>query len=101
MYYKFRNYLNNSKNFPIQATAAHVCNAALIKLSRLFKKNKIDGWIALQVHDEITCIVREDQAEFASELLKESMEKNVITERIDIPILAEPIIADSLADAKD
>ena len=101
MYYKFRNYLNNSKNFPIQATAAHVCNAALIKLARLFKKNKIDGWIALQVHDEITCIVREDQAEFAAELLKDSMEKNWVTERIDIPILAEPIIADSLADAKD
>jgi DNA polymerase I-like protein with 3'-5' exonuclease and polymerase domains len=100
MYYKFRNYLNNSKNFPIQATAAHVCNAALIKLSKLFKKNNIDGWIALQVHDEITCIVREDQAEFAAQLLQESMEKNVITEQIDVPILAEPQIADNLAEAK-
>lgn len=100
MYYKFRNYLNNAKNFPIQATAAHVCNAALIKLSKLLKKNNIDGWIALQVHDEVTCIVREDQAEFAAELLQESMERNAITEQIDIPILAEPQIADNLAEAK-
>lgn len=100
MYYKFRNYLNNSKNFPIQATAAHVCNAALIKLSKLLKKNNIDGWIALQVHDEITCIAREDQAEFVAELLKDSMENNWVTEQIDIPIIAEPQIADNLADAK-
>jgi DNA polymerase I-like protein with 3'-5' exonuclease and polymerase domains len=100
MYYKFRNTLNNAKNFPIQATAAHVCNAALIKLSKLFKKNRIDGWIALQVHDELTCIVRDDQAEFAAKLLKESMERNWITEQIDIPIIAEPTISKNLADAK-
>jgi len=100
MYYKFRNYLNNAKNFPIQSTAAHICNAALIKLSKLFKKNNIDGWIALTIHDEITCVVREDQAEFAAQLLQESMEKNWVTEQIDVPILAEPKIADNLADAK-
>jgi DNA polymerase I-like protein with 3'-5' exonuclease and polymerase domains len=100
LYYKYRNYMNNSKNFPIQSTAASVCNAALIKLSKLFKKNKIDGWICLQVHDEITCIVREDQAEFAAELLKDSMENNVVTAKIDIPILAEPMVADNLAEAK-
>jgi DNA polymerase I-like protein with 3'-5' exonuclease and polymerase domains len=100
MYYKFRNYMNNSKNFPIQATAAHVCNAALIKLSKLFKKNQIDGWIALTIHDEITCIVKEDQAQFAAELLQESMEKNWVTAKIDVPILAEPQIADNFAEAK-
>jgi DNA polymerase I-like protein with 3'-5' exonuclease and polymerase domains len=100
MFYRFRNLLNNAKNFPIQATAAHVCNAALIKLSRLFKENNIDGWIALQVHDEITCIVREDQAELGAKLLKESMEKNWVTARIDVPIIAEPLIADNLAEAK-
>jgi len=100
LYYKYRNYLNNSKNFPIQSTAASVCNAAMIKLSKLFKKHKIDGWLALQVHDEITCIVREDQAEFAAELLQDSMQNNVVTAAIDIPILAEPVIADNLADSK-
>jgi DNA polymerase I-like protein with 3'-5' exonuclease and polymerase domains len=100
LYYKYRNQLNNAKNFPIQATAAHVCNAALIKLSDLFVKYKIDGWIALQVHDEITCIVKENQAELASKLLKEAMEDNHITRQIDIPILAEPLIANNFAEAK-
>lgn len=100
MYYEFRNCLNNAKNFPIQATAAHVCNAALIKMARLMKKERIDGWICLQVHDEITCIVKEKHAERAAELLKESMEKNSITKQIDIPILAEPVISTNFADAK-
>ena len=98
--YRFRNSMNNAKNFPIQSTAASVCNAAMIKLSKLFKKNKIDGWIALTIHDEITCIVREDQAEFAAELLQDSMQNNWVTNKIDIPILAEPIVADNFAEAK-
>lgn len=100
IYYEFRTLLNNSKNFPIQATAAHVCNAALIKLAKSFKQKNIDGWICLQVHDEISCIVKEDQAELAAGLLKDAMENNVITAQIDIPIKAEPLIADNLAEAK-
>lgn len=100
LYYEFRTALNNAKNSPIQMTAAHVANNAMIKMADLLQEHEIDGWIALQVHDEITCIVREDQASFAAELLKDSMEDNRITRQIDIPILAEPMIADNLADAK-
>lgn len=100
LYYKFRTTLNNSKNFPIQATAAHVTNASLILLADLFDEHEIDGWICLQVHDEITCIVREDQAELAAELLKFAMENNSIAKQIDIPMVSEPLIADSFAEAK-
>jgi len=99
-YYRFRNLLNNAKNAPIQMTAAHVCNAAMIELALSLREHKIDGWIGLQVHDEITCIIREDQAELVAKLLKNSMENNRITNQIDIPILAEPIISDNFADAK-
>jgi DNA polymerase-1 len=100
MYYRFRNTMNNAKNFPIQATAAHVCNAALIKLSKLFKKHKIDGWIALTIHDELTCIVKEPHAELAAQLLQDSMQNNWVTAKMDVPILAEPVIADNFAEAK-
>lgn len=100
LYYKYKNLLNNAKNFPIQSTAASVCNAAMIKLSRLFKKHKIEGWIALTIHDEITCIVKEHQAEFVAELLQDSMQNNWVTQQIDIPILAEPMIGDNFAEAK-
>lgn len=99
-YYKFRNLLNNAKNFPIQGTAAHVANASLIMLAGLFRKHKIDGWICLQIHDEITCIVREDQADFAATLLKDSMENNWVAQNIDVPMQAEPLIADNFAEAK-
>lgn len=100
LYYQNRNLLNNAKNSPIQMTAAHVCNNAMIKLAKTFKKHEINGWVALQVHDEITCLVKEDQAQLAAELLKDAMENNPITEKIDIPILAEPMIADDFASAK-
>jgi DNA polymerase I-like protein with 3'-5' exonuclease and polymerase domains len=100
IYYEYRGYLNLSTNHPIQGTAGHVANAAMIKLADLFKEHSIDGYIALQVHDEITCIVREDQAEIAAEMLQDSMEDNRITREIDIPILAEPVISDNFADAK-
>lgn len=99
-YYEFRTLLNNAKNFPIQATAAHVTNASLIMLADLFDEHKINGWISLQVHDEITCIVKEEHAEKAAKLLKMSMEQNPIAKEIDVPMLADPLIADNLVDAK-
>ena len=100
LYYIYRNLMNNAKNFPIQATAAHVANSSLIKLARSFKKSKIDGWIALQIHDEITCIVKEHDAERAAKLLKDAMENNEVTRQIDIPMIADPLIADNFAEAK-
>jgi DNA polymerase-1 len=100
LYYEFRNQMNNAKNFPIQSTAAHITNAALIKLARLFKKHNIDGWICLQIHDEIVAYAREDQAELAAQLLKQAMEDNEITNQIDIPIIAEPAIGNNFAEVK-
>lgn len=95
--WKFKNYLNNGKNFPIQSTAAHIVNRAMLETSRQFKKNNIDGYIAAQVHDEITCIVKEEQAELAKSLLKKAMEE---TTKIEVPLISEPIIADNWAEAK-
>jgi len=100
LFYKFRNYLNNAKNFPIQSTAAHVTNAALIYLAELLEDNNIDGWICLQVHDEIILLVKEEQAEFAGELVKEAMENNWVAQEIDIPMIAVPEIGNNFAEAK-
>lgn len=94
---KFKNVLNNSKNFPIQGLAAHIVNRAMIALARAFKKHGIVGWIGLQVHDEITAIIREDQAQLASDLMKQAMEQ---TTKISIPLVAEPLIADNWGEAK-
>jgi len=94
---KFKNALNNSKNFPIQGLAAHIVNRAMIAIARKFKEYNIDGWIALQVHDEITCVVNEKQAELASKLIQDCMEN---TTKISIPLTAEPLIADNWGDSK-
>lgn len=101
LYFRFRNYLNNAKNFPIQSTAAHVTNAALIKLADAFDKNNVKGWIALQIHDEICTYAKEDETELVSRLLQDAMENNTITKKIDIPMIAKPIVADNFAEAKD
>lgn len=94
---KFKNYLNNAKNFPIQGLAAHIVNRSMIAIAREFIAQEIDGYIALQVHDEITCIVREDQAELAKAILKKCMET---TTTVDVPLVAEPLIAQNWAEAK-
>lgn len=94
---KFKNSLNNAKNFPIQGLAAHIVNRAMIAIAREFKKHNIDGWIALQVHDEITCIIAEHHAQLAVDIMRNCMEN---TTKISVPLMAEPLIADSWADAK-
>lgn len=93
----FKNLLNNAKNFPIQGLAAHIVNRAMIDLAKKFKEHSIDGWIALQVHDEITCIVSEAHSKLAAELLQGCMEN---TTKISIDLHAEPLIADNWAEAK-
>jgi DNA polymerase-1 len=69
----------------------------MINVAREFKKLGLDAKIILQVHDEITCIAREDQAEKAAKVLQECME-NVVT--LSVPLAAEPLIADNWAEAK-
>lgn len=94
---EYKNSLNNSKNFPIQGAAASIVNRAMIATARAFKENGIDGYVRMQCHDEITCIVREDQAEQAAKLLQYAMENTTL---ISVPLSAVPLIADSWADAK-
>lgn len=94
---KYKNCLNNAKNFPIQGLAAHIVNRAMIAIAREFKKQGIQGWIALQVHDEITCIVIEEHADRAAKIVKDKMEN---TTKISVPLQAEPLIANNWGEAK-
>jgi len=94
---KFKQLLNNSKNFPIQGLAAHIVNRAMIAIARKFKKENIDAWISAQIHDEITCMASAKQSQAALEIVKDCMEN---TTKISIPLSAEPIIASNWAEAK-
>jgi len=96
----YKEELNNSKNFKIQGLAAHITNKAMLDTTRFFRQNGIDGYVCLQVHDEITCYVKEDQAKDGAALLKRGMEENDFTKLIDIKMIADPIICDNLKESK-
>lgn len=94
--YEYKNGLNNSTNMPIQGLAAHIMNRSAINISREFRKHNIDGYIALQVHDQIIAIVKKEQAQLSSKLVQTAMETSVV---IDVPLIAEPKIANNMKES--
>jgi DNA polymerase I-like protein with 3'-5' exonuclease and polymerase domains len=95
-----KNDINNSMNFPIQSLAGSITNRGMLDATRLFKQAQVDGWVFIQVHDELSCYVREDQAEMGKDLLQVAMEHNKFTEVLDVPMIAEPTICDNLKESK-
>jgi DNA polymerase I-like protein with 3'-5' exonuclease and polymerase domains len=96
----YKNELNNAKNFPIQALGAHLTNRAMLDMMREFKSRGLDAWVCLQVHDEITVYGADAQIDEVVNIIREAMEHNIYTKLVDIPMIAEPIIATNLKDAK-
>ena len=92
--------LNNAKNNPIQGLAGHTTNAGMLDTNRFLRQNNIDGWVMIQVHDEIGCYVKTEQAQDGAKCLQDGMEQNWVTKLLDIPMIAEPEICDNLKDAK-
>lgn len=75
-YRDYKNGLNNCKNFQIQSLSASIVNMAAIEINKELKKRNIDGWVALQVHDQLVINVPEDVAEECRELVQDIMENN-------------------------
>jgi DNA polymerase I-like protein with 3'-5' exonuclease and polymerase domains len=94
--------MNNAKNHPIQGLAGHITNMGMLETQRRFRANGLDAWVALQVHDEISCYAREDHAEMAKDCLRLGMEENIYTIplRDDVVMIAEPVICDNLKESK-
>jgi len=94
--YRFKTLLNNAKNFPIQGLAAHIINRAMILIEQEFKKRNLDAYIALMIHDQVVCIAKEEIAEEVKDIMRDKMQ-NVV--KLNIPLIAEPKIADNLAES--
>lgn len=94
---EYKNALNNAKNFKIQGLAASIVNRAAISLTKAFKAANIDGYIINQVHDELVCMVKEEQVEEAKKIMKHCMETTV---NISVPLQAEPVDAYTWDEAK-
>lgn len=95
-YLQFKNYLNNSTNFPIQGLAAHIVNRAMIKIAKEIKKRKLDATIVLQVHDQIVVESNESCAQECLEIVKTSMESVV---ELSVPLITEPKLGYNLKDS--
>ena len=63
LYMDYKNGVNNAKNFQIQSLSASIVNLAAIEINREFIKRGIDGWVALQIHDQLVMNVPEEKAE--------------------------------------
>lgn len=93
----FKKALNNSKNFPIQGLAAHIVNRSAIAMMREFKKRNLSATLRMQVHDELTVICLDHEAEEVKIIMKQCMEN---TTKISVPLVAEPLIANNWSEAK-
>jgi DNA polymerase I-like protein with 3'-5' exonuclease and polymerase domains len=91
-----KNGLNNSTNFRIQGLAAHIVNRAMLNIMRTLKENNLNGYVCLQVHDQIVVHCPEEEAEITREIVKYCME-NVA--QLSVPLVAEPKIAKNLKDS--
>ena len=96
----FKGEMNNAKNFPIQALAAHITNRSMLDTQRMINEAGIDGWVCLQIHDEVGCYIPDEHAELGAQFLRKGMEENNYSKLIDIPMIADPLICTNLKDAK-
>lgn len=92
----YKNCLNNAKNVKIQGLAAHILNRAVIAIHKEFKTRNLDAYIGLSIHDQIVCVAREDLAEEVKLIMKDKMEN---TTKLNVKLLADPEIADNLAES--
>ena len=98
---KFKNEIDVAKNYPIQSLAAHITNKSMLEVTRGFRHNGLKGArIFSVIHDEIACYVKESEVEKGSQELQKGMETNEFSKLLDIPMEAEPIVANTLKEAK-
>lgn len=95
MYRDYKNGLNNAKNVQIQSLAASIVNMAAIEINKELERRGIDGWVALQIHDQLVVNVPEDRAEECRELVQDIMENNY---KLSLNLKAPAELAKNLAD---
>lgn len=102
--YAARTLLNLGMNHRVQSSAASIMNRAAISVHSKCKTlaESDSRWtqvrIVLQVHDELVLEGPEDLAEEMYLVLKDSMENTTIL--LGVNLIAEPVIANNIADLK-
>jgi DNA polymerase-1 len=84
-------------NAVLQGSNADIIKLAMINLETRLKAEKLDGFMVLQVHDELVLEVAQNQAEEIKKVLIEEME---VKQPLKVPILVEAGIGKNWAEAK-
>lgn len=95
IYRDYKNAFNNAKNFQIQSLAASIVNLSAIAINGELNRRGIDGWVALQIHDQLVVNVPEENEEECRKLVQDIMEN---TYKLSIDLKAPAEIADNLYD---
>ena len=95
IYQDYKNGLNNAKNFQIQSLAASIVNLSAVEINREFKRRKIDGWVALQIHDQLVMNVPREKAEECKLFIQDIMENNY---KLSLQLKAPAELATNLLD---
>lgn len=94
---RYKNYLNNSKNFQIQSLAASIVNQSCILLAKVIEKGGFSAKIVLQAHDEVVVHCPKSEASKVCEIMKAAMENCY---KISVPLVADPNVALKYGDTK-
>jgi DNA polymerase-1 len=83
-------------NTPIQGTAADIIKMAMVNIHRAIRKRGLTSRLILQIHDELLCEVKEDEAAAMEDLVRTEMEKVI---ELDVPLTVSIGMGRSWADA--
>jgi DNA polymerase-1 len=86
-------------NSQIQGSAADILKAAQIKIYKQFRKEKIEAWMLLQIHDELVIRSKHEYSEEVAEIVKQHMQ-HPFTKDLSVPLITEPMICRTWGDGK-
>ena len=88
-------------NAPMQGTQADIVKLAMVRIDELFKKEKSEAYLLLQVHDELVFEIKDSKVGELAPKIKEIME-GIVPEkdREGIPFVAEGKAGDNWGEMK-
>ena len=93
-YKDYKNALNNVLNYQIQSYSASIVNRAALQINRRFKQESIQGQVVAQIHDQIICLVKDEDAERAKSIVQDCMENTTVLDGVNL--IAIPEVARNL-----
>jgi DNA polymerase I-like protein with 3'-5' exonuclease and polymerase domains len=88
-YRDYKNALNNCLNYQIQSYSASIVNRAALQINRKFKQENIQGQVIAQIHDQLICQVREEDAKKACKIVQYCMENTTKLDGVDLIAIPE------------